>query len=409
MTLLLLHESVIGYGLYKFISHEKNLIQNSYREFSQAPFLTRVVKLFRKSPFTSAQNTVENFASVCGCKLSRDLQSFISTSLLEENSPAYVLGVYESRFGDTIKRILGVNCVRNAMTDALFRGVRSHFTNCFWWENLCEFDLLIATSFLSVVYSRYKVKFSVKSDFMIVQSVALMDSLEEDIKTSTTRIYTWYGLHYPELAKIMKYDFIQYAKAVLLLMDRSSATVKMTPNLFLMTNDMKHANTVVSLTKASIGHDFSRFDIFAIRGNLKRILKLINYREQLCCYIKKTVKQIAPNLSTLIGSTMGSRLIHYFGSLFLVAKCPASFQQLFPIEKTFLPTFRTDEVIHQSKRTFQPLLSTKKIKRRKTRISNYIAHKCSLAARIDFFMEGFLSNLFGDKLRKQIVEKLIRL
>jgi nucleolar protein 56 len=42
----------------------------------------------------------------------------------------------------------------------------------------------------------------------------------------------------------------------------------------------------------------------------------------------------------------------------------------------------------------------------KGRISRYLANKCAIASRIDSFTEGEQTNLFGEKLRQQMEERL---
>jgi RNA processing factor Prp31 len=229
-----------------------------------------------------------------------------------------------------------------------------------------------------------------------------MDIIEEDIDVSVTRVYDWYGLHFPELATIAKHDFIRYAKTVLLLMTKSNATTKMIPHLSTMTDDTNYANMVIDLAKISFGEELSYSDIFAIVEKLKNFLRLIDYRERLYYYLKNTMKTIAPNLSALIGFNMGSRLVNHFGSLFRIAKEPTSFWHFFRVEKMFPLSLKTKSVSHQIEYILPFSRSRKTRKRLTNRVSRYIAHKCSLAARIDFCLEGFMSAVFGAKLKEQI-------
>ena len=46
-------------------------------------------------------------------------------------------------------------------------------------------------------YSRAKVKFNVnRSDNMIIQAIALLDTLDKDINTFIMRVREWYGWHF---------------------------------------------------------------------------------------------------------------------------------------------------------------------------------------------------------------------
>ena len=40
-------------------------------------------------------------------------------------------------------------------------------------------------------------------DNMIIQAIALMDTLDKDVNTFVMRVREWYGWHFPELMKIV--------------------------------------------------------------------------------------------------------------------------------------------------------------------------------------------------------------
>ena len=75
---------------------------------------------------------------------------------------------------------------------------------------------------LAHAYSRAKVKFNVnRVDNMIIQAIALLDTLDKDINTFVMRVREWYSWHFPELVKIVN-DNYQYSKLALLIKDKSS-------------------------------------------------------------------------------------------------------------------------------------------------------------------------------------------
>ena len=77
---------------------------------------------------------------------------------------------------------------------------------------------------LAHAYSRAKVKFNVnRVDNMIIQAIALLDTLDKDINTFVMRVREWYSWHFPELVKIVN-DNYQYSKLALLIKDKSSLT-----------------------------------------------------------------------------------------------------------------------------------------------------------------------------------------
>jgi RNA processing factor Prp31 len=67
---------------------------------------------------------------------------------------------------------------------------------------LCS-DLRRAQLGLAHSYSRAKVKFNVnKVDNMVIQAIALLDTLDKDINTFIMRVREWYSWHFPELVKV---------------------------------------------------------------------------------------------------------------------------------------------------------------------------------------------------------------
>ena len=66
-----------------------------------------------------------------------------------------------------------------------------------------------------------QVKFNVnKVDNMIIQAIALLDTLDKDINTFVMRVREWYSWHFPELVKVVN-DNYQYARIALLVKVRS--------------------------------------------------------------------------------------------------------------------------------------------------------------------------------------------
>lgn len=58
---------------------------------------------------------------------------------------------------------------------------------------------------------------------MIIQAIALLDTLDKDINTFVMRVREWYSWHFPELVKIVN-DNYQYSQLALLIKDKSSLT-----------------------------------------------------------------------------------------------------------------------------------------------------------------------------------------
>ena len=67
-----------------------------------------------------------------------------------------------------------------------------------------------------------QVKFNVnRVDNMIIQAIALLDTLDKDINTFVMRVREWYSWHFPELVKLSA-DNYQYSQLALLVKDKST-------------------------------------------------------------------------------------------------------------------------------------------------------------------------------------------
>merc|ERR1712118_339030 len=116
--------------------------------------------------------------------------------------------------------------------------------------------------------------------------------------------------------------------------------------------------------------------------------------------------EIAPNLSALIGEIVGARLILQAGSLVNLAKYPSSTVQILGAERALFRALKKQSKTPKHGIIYHTQFVAKAHKRNKGRVSRFVANKCSMAARIDAFMEGFTNAAFGSKLNSQVLERL---
>jgi len=148
--------------------------------------------------------------------------------------------------------------------------------------------------------------------------------------------------------------------------------------------------------------DLMNIDLFATK-----VVNLANYRRQLMQYLQSKMNTIAPNLSTLIGETVGARLISHAGSLMNLAKYPASTVQILGAEKALFRALKTRGNTPKYGLIFHSTFIGRAGAKNKGRISRFLANKASIASRIDCFTEsGASSDVFGTKLRDQVEERL---
>lgn len=74
-------------------------------------------------------------------------------------------------------------------------------------------------------------------------------------------------------------------------------------------------------------------DLINVHMFAQRVMDLSDYRRRLSDYLSTKMNDIAPNLRSLVGDSVGARLISHAGSLTNLAKCPSSTLQILGAEK----------------------------------------------------------------------------
>lgn len=254
-------------------------------------------------------------------------------------------------------------------------------------------------------YSRAKVKFNVnKSDNMIIQAIALLDTLDKDVNTFVMRVREWYSWHFPELVKVVSDNYL-YSKLVLLIKDKGTLSDDSIPALKEVLGDEEQAKEVVDAAKASMGQDISPIDLINIEAFAKRVISLAEYRHKLFAYLQDKMGIVAPNLGALVGELVAARLISHAGSLTNLAKYPASTVQILGAEKALFRALKTKGNTPKYGLIFHSSFIGRAKQRNKGRISRYLANKCSIASRIDAFADHS-TKAFGEAMKEQVEERL---
>ena len=154
-----------------------------------------------------------------------------------------------------------------------------------------------------------------------------------------------------------------------------------------------------------MGMDISEVDFESIHNFAIRLKNLWDYRENLSVYLRERMNTCAPNLSALIGETVGARLISHAGSLTSLAKCPASTVQILGAEKALFRALKTKGNTPKYGLIFHSTFIGRASTKNKGRISRYLANKCAMACRIDAFSDT-VTNLYGRRFNEQVEERL---
>jgi len=408
MAMFLLFEAASGYGLLECIEAEEVASQSKkvLDSVNDVSKFSKIVKLNAFQAFESAEDALQNINDVSEGIVNESLKNFLEMNLPKVKpgkKAKFSIGVVEPKIGTAIQEALGVTCVVNETIFGLLRGARQHLATLV--KGLEGGAMERAQLGLAHSYSRAKVKFNVnRSDNMIIQAICLLDQMDKDLNTFSMRIKEWYGWHFPELAKIVK-DNYMYARVAQFIGRRSTLTEEKLPELTKLTLDEDLTKAVYAASRSSMGMDCSEVDIINVDAFTHRVVALAEYRSELHNYLIERMHGVAPNLSALIGEQVGARLISHAGSLTNLAKAPASTIQILGAEKALFRALKTKGNTPKYGLIFHSTFIGRAGAKNKGRISRYLANKCAIASRVDSFAD-FTTSKFGEKMRDQVEERL---
>ncbi|MDE1815788.1 MAG: ribonucleotide-diphosphate reductase subunit beta [Thaumarchaeota archaeon] len=235
-------------------------------------------------------------------------------------------------------------------------------------------------------------------DLHIIQAINALDETDKMINLLSSRLREWYGLHFPELDNLI--DTISgYAKIVLAgRRDNLNRQVYSDAGF----PDEK-AEMLSLLQEKSRGGQISNENLAIVQNLAKQILELFELRLNLEKHIEDQMKIIAPNLSGILGTSVGARILGRAGSLRRLATMPASTIQVLGAEKALFRSLKTGAQPPKHGLLFQHTLVHAAPRWQRGKIARAIAAKAALAARVDVFGAGRNEMLF-EKLNVRIGE-----
>ncbi len=219
--------------------------------------------------------------------------------------------------------------------------------------------------------TKNKLRESVNEETLIIQTKEAIDDLKKTVNVLVTRLREWYGYYNPEFEKELR-DNEKFSELAL----------KEKP------------------AKDSLGGKFEKKDIEKINDFAKEINNKYSLIKALEKYLEELMNKVCPNTITLTGVQIGAELIILARGLRRLSEMPASKIQLLGAEEALLRHLKTDSKSPKYGILFMhPLVQKSKEKGKAAKI---IAEKIAIAVKIDRFKGKY----FGDKLKKQVEEKI---
>jgi len=241
-------------------------------------------------------------------------------------------------------------------------------------------------------------RYAQKRDLLAIQAIRAIDDIDKTLNLFAARLREWYSIHFPELDDIVR-DHYEYAKIVAYIGSRDSMDVEALKKIGVPEG---RAKRIAEMARKSIGADISEMDLKVIQRVANIWLDLYNLRKELTDYISQVMKEIAPNITALVGPLLGARLLSLAGSLEELAKLPASTIQVLGAEKALFRALRTGGKPPKHGVIFQFPEIRRAPRWQRGKIARALATKLAIAARVDFFTGRYI----GDELRKKLMERI---
>jgi nucleolar protein 56 len=237
-----------------------------------------------------------------------------------------------------------------------------------------------------------------RRDLLAAQGIRAIDDIDKTINLFAARLREWYSVHFPELDDLVR-EHEDYVRLVAELGHRENFTKE---NLVKLGFSEAKAERIAEAARRSIGADLSDFDVKPVQTLASIMQELYRLRANLSEYIAAVMKEVAPNITALVGPLLGARLISLAGSLEELAKMPASTIQVLGAEKALFRALRTGGKPPKHGIIFQYPDIHRAPRWQRGKIARALASKLAIAAKVDAFTGRFI----GDQLVKSLKERI---
>ncbi len=237
-----------------------------------------------------------------------------------------------------------------------------------------------------------------KRDLVIAQAIQTLDDLDRSVNLFMGRLREWYGIHFPELDRLIE-KHETYARFVINLGYKESFSTEALEKEGIPKDK---AENIEMVAEKSMGADMAEQDLEEIQALGKNVLEMYELRKNMENYLNKTMDEVAPNTKAVAGALLGARLIAIAGSLQTLAMKPASTIQVLGAEKALFRSLKTGARPPKHGLIFQHALLHDAKRWQRGKIARVLAGKVAIAARIDAFGGRYM----GEALKADIDKRL---
>jgi len=307
----------------------------------------------------------------------------IVLDLKSKGSDAFIFE--DERLGNTVGQLLGVK-VKVRKADRLASKFRARLPELSmelgFVETPAAFDRWVRDISALLAKAQIRKAFA-RRDLQVVQGVLALDDLDKTLNLYANRVREWYGLHFPELGNIVdKHE--TYLKLVLGFGNRRNFDIA---SLREVGFDEQRSKVIVQAASNSMGAEMAEEDLAQVKALSEVTLKMYEIRRNLESHLEELMEECAPNITGLIGSSIGARLLALAGGLGRLARMPASTIQVLGAEAALFRSLKTGSPPPKHGIIFQSPLVHQAERWQRGKIARALAGKLAIASRIDAFSD----------------------
>ncbi len=224
-----------------------------------------------------------------------------------------------------------------------------------------------------------------KKDVILMRAIAVIDDLDRSLNTMSEMMREWYGLYFPEAERLIR-DHEQLAKTI----HKEGRR-----------DDIKDKK-VQKYASITAGMSFTEDELNAVQDYAKNIYSMFKLRDSLSLQLKRSTKDVIPNLSAVAGPLIACRLVSLAGGLEKLARLPTSTIQLLGAEKALFRHLKSKDKPPKFGVIFAHPLIQGAHPNDRGRVARLLAAKLTMAARADFYT----GNNMSEKLLADLKSKL---
>ncbi len=235
-------------------------------------------------------------------------------------------------------------------------------------------------------------------DLHIIQAINSLDEIDKIANGLSSRLREWYGLHFPELDNII--DSINGYAQIVMAGKRESLTKQVFEEAGFPESKVEMLSLISSKSR---GGDISDINLAIVQSIAKQVLDFHELRKKLEDHVESEMQEIAPNVSVILGTAVGARILGRAGSLKKMASLPASTIQVLGAEKALFRSLKTGSQPPKHGLLFQHTMVHAAPRWQRGKIARAVAAKAVIAARVDVYGEG-LNHTLLEKLNIRVDE-----